>query len=103
MVSSVIVQFGVLNSATLGCELAAQVLEQLSLGASVHIRATDVSRVTPSFANAFVMTVLERFPDAFASHRCTIEADAWVDDAFVASMDRYARGIRLSGQRAICC
>jgi hypothetical protein len=92
-------QVGVLNSASKGAELAAWVLEHLRRRESVQIDARQVTRVTPSFANSFVMAVLAEFPNAFASRTCVISANTEIVQAFVASMDRFDRGIRLSSQR----
>jgi hypothetical protein len=75
------------------------VLECLRRADSVEIDARLVTRVTPSFANCFVMSVLDEFPEAFSSRRCLIIAETDVHAAFDASMSRFARGIRLSSQR----
>ncbi len=100
MVSAVSMQqSGVLNSATSGYDLALSVLECLRRDDSVEIDARLVTRVTPSFANSLVMSVLDEFPEAFSSRRCLIVADPHVLASFEASMSRFARGIRLSTQR----
>lgn len=92
-------QSDVLNSATSGYDLALSVLEYLRRDQFVEIDARLVTRVTPSFANCFVMSVLDEFPEAFNSRRCVINAEPDVLPAFEASMSRFARGIRLSSQR----
>lgn len=90
---------GVLNSATSGCALAAEVLHALAELKEVRVDFAEVLRVTPSFANAFVMRVLATVPDAFSANRCAIEhASVHVAAAIWASQDRFARGIRLSDQ-----
>ncbi len=99
MLACVLHQSGVLNSASRGAELAHAVLEQVALNGTVEIDASEVIRVTPSFANAFVMTVLDRMPDALACGKVRLVASDFVRAAFVASEDRFARGIRLSSQR----
>lgn len=89
-----------LNSATQGAELARAVLERLAAGGLVKIDASQAHRMTPSFANAFAMTVLERVPDAFSARKVHVVAAAQVVAALEAAVDRYERGIRLSTQPA---
>lgn len=90
---------GVLNSATSGSALADEVLRALGELNEVRVDVAGALRVTPSFANAFVMRVLAASPDAFRANKCIIEhASPHVAAAFEASRDRYARGIRLSDQ-----
>ncbi|MBM4107885.1 MAG: hypothetical protein FJ255_03600 [Phycisphaerae bacterium] len=89
-----------LNSAAEGLKMALRALEALRADEFVTIDATTAERVTPSFANAFVMTILAEAPDAFKSHRIRLDAGDFVRRAFDASIDRYERGIRLSTQRA---
>jgi hypothetical protein len=94
-------QVGVLNSAGDGERLSAEVLHALGRHEVVEINAMDVERVTISFANAFVMHVLAVTPDAFRSGAVVIHASDFVRCSFEQSMDRFARGMRLTSQRHV--
>ncbi|MBL8764747.1 MAG: hypothetical protein JNM07_10810 [Phycisphaerae bacterium] len=98
MVVDLISQSGVLNSASSGLALAAHVTARLQRVDTVEIDMRSVVRVTPSFANAFVMTMLSEFPNAFPQRVRLVHAQELVDLAFRQAADRYARGIRLSSQ-----
>ena len=98
MVVDLIAQSDVLNSASRGLALAADVAARLQHVDAVEIDVRAVVRVTPSFANAFVMTVLAEFPDALSRRVRFVNAEAFVELAFRQAADRYARGIRLSSQ-----
>jgi hypothetical protein len=89
----------VLNSPDAGSALAFRVLEILHAGDNVTIIFNNVERMTPSFANAFVMTLLERFSSHEFSNRVefTNVSDA-VHAAITKSIERYERGIRLTSQ-----
>lgn len=98
MVVDLISQSGVLNSASSGLALAADVAARLQRVDTVEIDMRSVVRVTPSFANAFVMTLLAAFSDAFPHRVRPLNAQDFVELAFRQAADRYARGIRLSSQ-----
>jgi hypothetical protein len=71
--------------------------------ASVVIDCARVTRVTPSYANALVMTLLAAYPDAWTARRLTLrDALPYVWAEFEKAVDRYQRGIRLSTQRPQC-
>lgn len=91
---------GVLNSATRGCQLAVEVQRLLEAQEKVEIDFLNVERVTPSFANAFVMPLLEREADVFAQSVRLVQLPEFVAVAIEASVSRYQRGVRLSTQLA---
>lgn len=92
-----------MNSATAGLALAAQVLDRMAFSDICEIDFSHAERMTPSFANAFVMTVLVQHPRAFADQRIVLyHANKAVSHAVERSIDRFARGVRLSTQVAAC-
>lgn len=91
---------GVLNSASRGLDLARDVSVRLEKSESIEIDCQGVARVTPSFANAFVMTLAASDPAVFRSRVHIRNASSHVDDAFQSARDRFARGIRLTTQLA---
>lgn len=90
----------VLNAAPYGLELARSVSILLSRGESVRVDFSLVERATPSFANAFMMTLLHQFErDILRSNIHFTHARPTVIEALNASIRRYDSGIRLSSQR----
>lgn len=59
-----------------------------------------IDRMTPSFANALVMTVIEAVGLAgFTASVTLINANALVAESWLKAVERYQRGIRLSTQQ----
>jgi hypothetical protein len=54
----------ILNRANAGLALAHQVLDALAWADAVTLDFSTVDRMTPSFANAFMMTILEALEDS---------------------------------------
>lgn len=92
---------GAFRNASDGVALFVRVSDRLRRADTVEINCSGVHRVTPSFANAFVMNLLAEFPVEVLRQRCPITGCAQhVEYAFRKSVDRYQRGIRLSTQRS---
>lgn len=90
----------VLRSATEGMSLAAAVLRALDAGQPVRIDFSSVEIMTPSFANAFVMLLLERYEVPQLRERCEfLNRTDHVVMAMNRSVERYQQGIRLTTQR----
>lgn len=90
----------VLNTAPSGLDLAAEVASLLSQAESVRVDFSLVERATPSFANAFMMTLLHQFDRDVIRRNVHIEnARSCVISALNTSIKRYDAGIRLSSQR----
>jgi hypothetical protein len=89
-----------LNSAGEGLVLAHDVVVAVQSGRTVELNASGVERMTPSYANVLVMTLMEQLgTDLFRSKVRLINADEFVIESWDKAADRYARGIRLSTQR----
>ncbi len=89
-----------LRSATDGMSLARAVLRALDAGQPVRIDFAGVEIMTPSFANAFVMLLLERYEVPQLRERCEfLNRTDHVVMAMNRSVERYQQGIRLSTQR----
>jgi hypothetical protein len=92
----------VLNSPDLGLALAYRVRDRLNAGHNVVIDLTGVERMTPSYANAFVMAVLEYLREDSLEPRVSfVNGEDIVMDAIYRSVARYGKGIRLSNQPKI--
>lgn len=90
----------VCNSAERGLEVARAVLEALNCERIVHLNASETVRMTPSFINALVFTVMAEHPNE--NFRCRvhfIDASPLVSDQLATAVSRFTRGIRLSSQR----
>lgn len=88
---------GTLNSAGEGVCLAERVLAD----SATSLDLSAVERMTSSFANALVMTLLAHIPESDVRRVCSFErCQPNVADALSRSFDRYARGLRLSSQRS---
>ena len=91
----------VLNRAQAGLDLARQVLDRIRASGSVSLDLTNVDRITPSFANAFVMTILDESGESDLPHSLTLlNPNDQVSREIAISVDRYARGLRLTTQLA---
>jgi len=102
MTQTIIQHEAVLNSAIAGAELAAQVETAIVASDRVTLDLSNVRRVTPSFANAFVMKVLEVTRAASLNVVVDIRSDQpIVLSAFADAESRFQRGIRLSSQRPV--
>jgi len=90
-----------LNSGATGVSYAAQVLDAAAHEGHVEIDCAAVDRVTPSAANALVMTLLEGMgEDQFIARVSLTHATEHVKREWAKAVDRYQRGIRLSSQRS---
>jgi hypothetical protein len=90
----------VCNSAASGLDVAREISKLLAENREVCLNAQEVERMTPSFANAMVMTVLAEYPqEDFASRVLLDTSNQFVLQQVVAAVSRYNRGIRLSSQR----
>ena len=86
------------NSARRGVELAQAVLRLLDSTYCVTVDAAVATRLTPSFANAFVMTLRETLSVSDLQSRVQIDgASNRVASAINQSALRYSNGVRLSG------
>ncbi|MCC5785611.1 MAG: STAS-like domain-containing protein [Phycisphaerales bacterium] len=89
-----------LRSSIDGANLAATVLRALDDGETVCIEFSGVEIMTPSFANAFVMLLLERYEVPQLRERCEfLNRSDHVVCAMNRSVERYQQGIRLTTQR----
>lgn len=90
----------VLNSSTEGIRLAECILNALNSANSVEVSFAAVERATPSFSNAFVMTLLESIGiERMRSSVRVTHAAPHINSALARSVRRYQDGIRLSTQR----
>jgi hypothetical protein len=89
-----------LNSVGAGLALAQQVIAAVRSGEAVTLDLRAAERMTPSFANALVMTILESIAAGqFESMVQPLFASQTVEEAWSKAAERYRRGIRLSTQR----
>lgn len=89
-----------LNTVASGLSIASAVLEAVRTGHKVRVSLMNAERMTPSFANALVMTLMESLgAEAFHAQVSLETASAAVSDQWNAAIDRYDRGIRLTTQR----
>ena len=90
-----------LQAARSGETLADQIAATLRQGQSVRIDFADIEWMTPSFANALVMTLLAEFPLDVLQRHCHFENRCeQVVSAMNSAVRRYQGGIRLSHQLA---
>lgn len=89
-----------LRAASGGVSLAEEMAEKLRHGESARVDLAAVEIMTPSFANALVMTLLDHVSLADLRDRCSFvnRSDAVVD-AMNRAVQRYQNGIRLTTQR----
>lgn len=88
-----------LTSAAKGQELAEYVTMCLEHSEMVTLDFGGVEVITPSFANAFVMTLLHRMPLEEVRRRCVMVNRAeWVAARISDAARRYQSGVRLSSQ-----
>ena len=91
---------GTLSRAIHGLQLAEDVLRALREVETISIDFADVHRMTPSFANAFIMTLLEQLSIDEAKRRVSfLDLHENVAASINQSIHRYRKGIRLSTQR----
>ncbi len=89
-----------LNTVAAGLSLAAMVINELKAGSSVQLDFVAVERMTPSFANALVMTILDAVGvEVFRTRVSIAFSSTLVQEAWMKAVERYERGIRLSTQR----
>lgn len=86
-----------LNSAPQGRELAERVMQELRSADRVRIDFAGVERMTPSFANAFVMLLMDDHLEQVVMENRSPNVQA----AIARSRSRYLQGIRLSIQRPV--
>lgn len=102
MAEYVFEQSGVLNSATAGEALAAQVIDAIVNSDVVHVDFSAVERMTPSFSNTFVLRCIDAVGcDVFQNIVVDASAPQHVRDAIQRSIKRYCSGARLSDQVAV--
>ena len=90
----------VLNSASMAEECRAEVAALLQSAAPVTLALATVDRITPSFANTFMMQLLDQFGEEYLRQNLIFEpASPWVTEALARSVKRHRSGIRLSDQR----
>ena len=90
-----------LNTVLTGLRLAERVVGALKAGRSVFLDLRGVERLTPSFANAVVMTILDAVGiDEFRSKLRVEIASPLVAEGWSKAIERYERGIRLTTQRS---
>ena len=90
----------IFQSAGMGEAFATELTRALESSPLVHVDLSTVETMTPSFANAMVMTLLERFSLATLQSRCVfMNRSPHVIDVMNRAVLRYERGIRLSNQR----
>lgn len=88
-----------LNSVAAGLELAERAIGAIRGGASVRIDLSAALRMTPSFANALVMSMLDALGVAAFNDRVTMTTGSdLVREAWQKAIERYERGVRLSTQ-----
>lgn len=89
-----------LNTVAAGLAIAARIIEHVRSGVVVQVSLVAAERMTPSFANALVMTLIESLGIEAFRARVRLEAKAdSVREQWNAAIDRYERGIRLTTQR----
>lgn len=89
-----------LNSVSAGLALANAVVDALRAGETVVLDLSAAERMTPSFANALAMTILDAAGEAVAASRLSVLSTSGpVNEAWSKSVERYRRGFRLSTQR----
>ncbi len=88
-----------LNTVSAGLQMATETVSALQRGESVRLDLTAAQRMTPSFANALVMSILAAVGlDQFREHVFVATTSDLVQEAWDKAFDRYQRGIRLSTQ-----
>jgi len=91
----------IMNSATDGLLLARRVMTEIEHPDPVQLDLQAVDRMTPSFANAFMMTLLNQLDRETLKRQLQVSnAKPWVAEAINASIRRFEAGIRLSTQVA---
>jgi hypothetical protein len=94
----------VLNSADTGLSLAARVATHVRAGETVFLDFAKTERMTSSFANAFVMTLMNEWSlDHLREHVQMMHRNERVERAISDSVRRFNDGIRLSTQAAASC
>jgi hypothetical protein len=89
-----------LNTVAAGLSLAQHTVSALRNGEDVRIDLCAAERMTPSFANALVMTILMAVGEREFSDRVRLSASSGlVLEAWAKAVERYRRGIRLSTQQ----
>ncbi len=89
-----------LNSGAMGISLAEKILSIVQSDGQISLDFAQVERMTASFTNALVMTLLEALGGDELDERVLRESAAnGVLAEWQRAVDRYGRGIRLSTQR----
>lgn len=89
----------VLTSASNGLRTAEEVLRLLRENDQVIVNLRAVESMTPSFANAFLMTLLETLGSSIGSRVVLSNAPPRIADILTRSEKWYNSGIKLSTQR----
>jgi hypothetical protein len=89
-----------LNTVPAGLDLAVRIVELLKRERHAVLDFAEVERLTPSFANALVMTILDAVGlDELERKLRVANASPLVSESWFKAIERYQRGIRLSTQR----
>ena len=88
------------NTVSAGLDLAERVVSTIRDGYIVLLDLKGVERLTPSFANALVMTIIESVGDvAFRTKLSVVFGSELVEEGWRKAVQRYERGVRLTTQR----
>jgi hypothetical protein len=89
-----------LNSALSGLSLAEGIVSLIRQGKSIEVDLSAAERMTASYANALMMTLLEQFPVDQVKEQVRFENVAEpVAESISAAIERFKRGLRLSTQQ----
>lgn len=89
-----------LNSGAMGISLAERILSIVQSNGQISLDFSQVERMTASFTNALVMTLLEALGGEALIERVSRESAAnGVLAEWQRAVERYERGVRLSTQR----
>ena len=95
-----IVEHSTLNAVPAGLSLARSIIEALEDGRAVRLDLEFIERLTPSVANALVMTVLDAVDVVAFRARIQVKfGSVLVEEAWNKAVSRYERGVRLTTQR----
>jgi hypothetical protein len=90
-----------LNTVSAALLLAQQAIESLRKHEPVRVDLTRAERMTSSFANALVMTILDAVGEQVFQSSVTLDTpSALVRESWDKAVERYRRGIRLTTQQS---
>lgn len=97
MDAQVTISFDPAVRASEGATVARDVLDRLDSFARVAVDCGKPSRMTPSFANGLIFTLMESLPpDALKSRVGIFNANASVRESLREAVLRYRRGVRFN-------